>query len=128
MKKYFYILIASFVGFVACDDPVVPKPENLIAEKQMVELLVDIHLAEATYQHFQHDSIMEKNSSENFYHSVLNKYGIADSVFEKSYVYYASVPKDFEKMYRKVMNQLSQQEQEYSGRKEELLQFDEEEK
>lgn len=126
MKKLLYILLLTVFAFVACDDSVVPKPESLIKEKQMIKMLVDIHMAEATFTKFRHDSIMKNNSSANFYYSVLDKYQVPDSVFEKSFVYYASIPRDFEKMYRKVMNELSQVEQEYSGRKEELepLEFD----
>lgn len=90
----------------------------------MIEMLVDIHLAEATYNKFRRDSIMENNSSANFYYSVLEKYQVPDSVFEQSLIFYASVPKNFENMYRKVMTSLSETEQEYSGRKEELLEKD----
>lgn len=93
----------------------------------MIEMLMDIHLAEATYTKFRYDSIMKNNSSANFYYSVLDKYQVTDSVFEQSFVYYASLPKDFEKMYRKVMSGLSETEQEYSGRKE-LLEFEEKDK
>lgn len=127
MKHRFYILIFLMIWLLsACDKPVIPKPENLIHEKQMIEMLVDIHLAEATFSTFRYDSIMKNNSSVNFYYSVLDKYNVADSVFEKSYVYYASVPKNFEKMYRKVMSTLSEKELELSGRKNEELQFDDE--
>ncbi len=125
MKKLVTILVLLFFVITSCDDSVVPKPENLIKEKQMIDILVDIHLAEATYSRFRYDSTMTNNSSQNFYYSVLDKYHIPDSVFEQSFVYYASVPKNFEKMYRKVMNNLSEMEQQYSGRKDELLKFDE---
>lgn len=128
MKKLIYILtILLFVVAVSCEETIVPKPDNLIKEKQMIEMLVDIHLAEATYNKFRYDTIMSNNSSVNFYYSVLDKYQVPDTLFERSYVYYASVPKDFEKMYRKVMSILSEQEQELSGRKNELLEFGEEE-
>lgn len=86
----------------------------------MIEMLVDVHLAEATYREMQSDSIVRNSSSANFYYSVLEKYQVPDSVFEKSFVYYASHPKKFEQMYRKVMNELSAMEQQFSGRKEEL--------
>lgn len=127
MKKLIYILLLVVFAFVACEQEVIPKPENLIKEKQMIKMLVDIHLAEATFNKFRYDSAMVNSSTEDFYYSVLDKYEVADSVFEKSFVYYASVPKNFEKMYRKVMNNLSQIEQNYSGRKEALPQLDEEE-
>ncbi len=83
-------------------------------------MLVDVHMAEATYREMQGDSIVRNSSSANFYYSVLEKYNVPDSVFEKSFVYYASYPRRFEYMYRKVMNQLSAMEQQFSGRKEEL--------
>ena len=87
-------------------------------------MLVDIHLAEATFNHRRNDSIVRKSSSVNFYYSILEKYEVPDSVFEKSFVYYASNPKNFEKMYREVMNKLSETEQGFSGRKNDILEFE----
>ncbi len=127
MKKLFPILLfLLIIAAVACDRPIVEKPNNLIREKEMIDMLVDIHLAEATHTKFRYDTIMRNNSSANFYYSVLDKYGVADSVFEKSFVYYASSPKDFEKMYRKVLSQLGELEQELSGRKKNILDLGEE--
>jgi peptide subunit release factor RF-3 len=125
MKKLSFILLLLVFTIVSCDDSVIKKPENLIKEKQMIKMLVDIHLGEATYNHFRRDSIMKNNSSANFYYSVLDKYQVPDSVFEQSFIYYASVPRNFEKMYQKVLNELSETEQEFSGRKEDLLELDE---
>ena len=67
MKKILFISLLLVFAFIACEEPVVPKPENLVKEKQMIEMLVDIHMAEATFSKFRHDSIMKNNSSENFY-------------------------------------------------------------
>jgi len=125
MKRYILILTIFLGVFVSCDKLPVEKPENLIREKQMIDMLVDIHIAEATYRHMQFDSVIRNSSSSNFYYSILDKYQIPDTVFEKSFVFYASTPKQFEKMYQDVMNKLSQIEQEYSGRKNELLEFEE---
>lgn len=86
----------------------------------MIDMLVDVHLADAAFIQMRNDSIVKKSTSTNFYYSVLEKYHVPDSVFEKSFVYYASNPKNFEKMYREVMNKLSVIEQQFSGRKEEL--------
>ncbi len=124
MKNILLILSLIFFAFVACDKLPVEKPENLIKEKKMIDMLVDIHIAEATFNHMRYDSIVKNSSSANFYYSILEKYEVPDSVFEKSFVFYTSSPKNFEKMYRKVMNKLSEIEQDYSGRKDELLEFD----
>ncbi|QIA09808.1 DUF4296 domain-containing protein [Draconibacterium halophilum] len=127
MKKALLILFIAVFAFTACENEIMPKPEQLIKEKKMINMLVDVHLADAAYTQFRYDSVMLNSRTENFYYSVLDKYEVPDSVFEQSLVYYASFPKDFEKMYRKVMSQLSEIEQEHSGRKEELLKFEEEE-
>ena len=126
MKKIFIIFSLLFLAFISCDKLPVEKPENLIKEKKIIDMLIDIHIAEATYNHMRYDSIVRNSSSANFYYSVLEKYQVPDSVFEKSFIFYASTPKQFEKMYREVMNKLSEVEQDYSGRKNELLEFDNE--
>jgi peptide subunit release factor RF-3 len=112
------------IAFFSCDRAVIKKPDHLLKEKQMINMLVDIHLAEATYNHMRYDTIVRNSSSANFYYSVLAKYQVPDSVFEKSFVYYASNPKNFEKMYRQVMNILSETEQSFSGRKTDVLEFE----
>jgi hypothetical protein len=124
MKKALFILAILGLTLISCDKEVIPKPSPLIREKQMINMLVDIHLAEATFNHMRYDSIIRNSSSENFYYSVLQKYEVADSVFEKSFVYYASNPRNFEKMYREVMNKLSETEQGFSGRKNDVLEFE----
>lgn len=123
MKKSFIIFVFLLTGFISCDKLPIEKPDHLISKKEMIKMLVDIHIAEATYSHMRYDSLIKKSSSANFYYSILDKYQVADSVFEKSFVFYASTPKHFEKMYQDVMNKLSETEQEYSGRKE-LLEID----
>ncbi len=124
MKKALFILTFIVTTFVSCDKPVIEKPRHLVKEKQMINMLVDIHLAEATFNHMRYDSIIRNSTSANFYYSVLEKYEVADSVFEKSFVYYASNPRNFEKMYRQVMNKLSETEQGFSGRKNDVLEFE----
>jgi peptide subunit release factor RF-3 len=123
MRNKIIPLLLLIVASFACDKNYIPKPDNLIREKKMVDMLVDIQLAEATFNHFRNDSIIKNSSSVNFYYSVLEKYNVPDSVFEKSFVYYASDPKNFEKLYRKVVNRLSELEEEYSGRKKEELEL-----
>ncbi len=116
------VFILLVLVAVSCDKPAFKKPEHLVGEDKMIEMMVDIHLAEATFNNLRaRDSLVRKSSSADFYYSVLNKYQVPDSVFEKSFVYYASYPKKFEKMYRNVMNKLSIMDQEYSGRQNDEL-------
>jgi hypothetical protein len=45
MKHYIYIILILFAAF-GCDKPAYEKPVKLIKEKQMIQMMVDIHLAE----------------------------------------------------------------------------------
>ena len=124
------ILLSFFMfWFISCDKPVVEKPEKLINEEKMIEILKDIHIAEASFTNRRYqDTLLSKSNSANFYYSVLDKYQIPDSVFEKSFIYYASQPRKFEKMYRQVMNNLNEMEQEFSGRSNEILELEQDNK
>lgn len=125
MRSVFIILLFVLVGFVSCEDPPAEKPKHLIKEDQMIDMMVDVHMAQATYT-LRHnaDSLLKRTTATDFYYSVLNKYNVPDSVFEKSFIFYASNPKKFEKMYRKVMNKLNEMQQEYSEGPKEQIELD----
>jgi hypothetical protein len=125
MKQKIIISILLLWFFAACDDEVFEKPKNLIKEKTMIDMMVDVHLAEAThFTQTYRDTTMRKLTSTDYYYSILHKYNVPDSLFERSFIYYASQPKLFEKMYRKVTNRLTEIEQEHTGRSNELLEFE----
>ena len=122
MVKSIFIVIILFFTTISCEDSSGEKPVILVKQKQMIDMMVDMHVAEATfYNRNSKDSLIKNSSSVNFYHSILHKYDVPDSVFEGSLIYYARNPKKFEKMYRQVTSKLSEMEQEYSGRKNDLL-------
>ena len=82
-------LIITLLLLTGCDKPVYEKPKNLIPENRMIDMLVDVHLAEAMFQNRQAlVNDIKKLKSEDFYYSILKKYNVADSIFEKSLVYY----------------------------------------
>ncbi len=113
------IIPATIILFlaIACDDSVVEKPRDLVSRDQMISLLVDIHLSEAVYQIKRFSSEeLKKYSETDFYYSILKKYGVADSTFEKSLIYYSSKPKEFEKIYTRVINRLTEMEQELNDK------------
>jgi hypothetical protein len=125
MIKHFIILGIASIMLISCSKTPVKKPEKLLQENTMVELLVDIHMAEAAFNTRRHrDSMVVKSSSADFYYSILQKHSVQDTVFEQSLVFYASQPRKFEKMYRQVMNQLSEMDQEFSGRRDNMQELE----
>ena len=85
----------------------IEKPENLISKNKMVNILYDIHLSEAFYE-YNNNNKDEKTdfSSMDFYKSVLDNYGVSDSILSVSLIYYSSFPKKYEKIYTEVSERI----------------------
>lgn len=115
--KYLLLLVPLMMAFHSCDEPVVDKPKNLVSRDQMINILTDIHLAEAIYQtrRFSSDRIMQLTDND-FYYSVLKKHNVPDSTFELSLIYYTSMPKEYEKIYSRVLNKLNEMEQKFENK------------
>jgi transposase-like protein len=116
-------IIASFIILLllmtSCEEATTNKPPHLISRDKMVGILVDIHLSDAAFQVRRYSSEkMKKFNESDIYYSVLRKHHIADSIFEKSLIYYSGNPKEYEKIYTRVINRLTEMEQEESKKKE----------
>ncbi|MFZ5428799.1 MAG: DUF4296 domain-containing protein [Bacteroidota bacterium] len=107
------IILAIILLIAACDKPVVKKPKKLVSRDKMVEMLTDMHIAESVFQNRRYTGSQPFSFTEaDFYYSILKKHQVADSVFELSLIYYSSLPKEFEKIYSRVLNRLNEMEQE----------------
>jgi hypothetical protein len=112
-RNYFFLILVMVLVFSACDEPVVEKPKKLVPRDRMVDMLTDMHIAESVFQNRRYSSDQVFQFTEaDFYYSILKKYNVVDSTFEKSLIYYSSYPKEFEKIYSRVLNKLNEMEQE----------------
>jgi hypothetical protein len=111
IKRVIFLILLA-VMTVGCEKPVVEKPQNLIPRDRMVQIITDMHLAESVYQNrrYSSDQVIQFTEAD-FYYSVLHKYQVADSTFEKSVIYYSSFPTEFEKIYSRVLDNLNEMEQ-----------------
>jgi len=117
-KSFLFAVSLFILSATACHQDVVDKPKKLISRDKMIKILVDIHLAESVYQIRKFDIAELKNCSESdFYYSVLRLHHVADSTFENSLIYYSGKPKEFEKIYTRVLNRLNEMEQEIIKKK-----------
>jgi hypothetical protein len=119
MKKFFFRLFVIILLISACGKSVEKKPRRLLSRDRMINILVDIHLAESVYQtsHYTNSSLKQYTESD-YYYSILHKYKTADTVFEQSLIYYSGKPKEFEKIYSRVLNRLNEMQQEVAEKKE----------
>ncbi|MDN3686756.1 DUF4296 domain-containing protein [Cyclobacterium jeungdonense] len=106
--KLTYSVFALFILLVSCDGK--EKPEELLSEDKMVEILVDIHLAEGFVQSLSipYDStkvlypILEKQ--------IFEKHGIADTVYINSLEHYLLDASKMEYLYERTIDSLTLRE------------------
>ncbi len=82
-------------------------PENLIPRDKMINVLVDIHLVEASMTQFYGVTNDLKSKANIFYALLFKKYAINKTDFINSLNYYAQDLKYLDKMYQEVITRLS---------------------
>jgi len=102
MKKILLILLAV-TAFASCNKVAAEKPNNLIPEEQMVDILYDMAILEAirTQKPLVLESYQVKPTE-----YIYKKYKIDSVQFAKSNLYYASDLEKYKKLYDKVADRL----------------------
>lgn len=104
MRKSFVILICLFLLY-SCND----APSYVIAEDDMVSLLVDVHKGEAVTEidggHYYNDSLKKMLKQ-----SVFIKHGITQEQFDTSLVWYAHNMDKYIEVYDKVIKTLEEED------------------
>jgi len=115
MKHFLKILVIAVfcAGFSSCSKITIRKPENLIPKSTFEKMLIDVYMAQGMISLETKNLELKKLSSADLYYSVLKKYEVADTIFIRSLIYYSSFPKEFEKTQNRIMDYLSQSEQDF---------------
>ena len=102
--KRFLILSFCLLSFASCASG--DKPEGLLSEDKMVEVLIDIHLTEGLTSAMP----VAYDSSKVLYNllekDVFIKHQVSDSVFTQSLLYYLQDPAEMEQIYSRVVDSL----------------------
>lgn len=109
MKKYLIAII--LITMYSCSW-VKNKEENIIEEKQFVDLLIDIHLADAVVSNEGYKLINDSVKLDLYYDYVLKKHNISRNKFKQTVIYYTKKPNEYNKIYEQVLEKLSKQEEE----------------
>jgi hypothetical protein len=89
---------------------------RLIPEKKFIDLLVDIHVADALSDRNPRDTIVEVLDSASLYGAVFRKHAVTQGEFDTTMVYYSAHPEDFRKLYDVVLARLKMMEEEEKNR------------
>ena len=80
---------------------------GLIPESKLVNILADIHLADAVSFSPDFKSSFRRLDSVTYYESILKKYSISRQQFDSTVAWYSAHPVQYDKVYEKVLNQLN---------------------
>jgi len=106
--KKIIILILGIASGYACSNSSAPK--GLISEDKMVEVLVDIHMAEGMASSLPIPYDSSKKIYPIFEKEVFLKHNIEDSVYMKSFEYYLRDAKTMERIYSRTIDSLALKE------------------
>lgn len=114
MKRLLFITGLLLIVVSSCEETGYPKPDKLISEKKMVNILYDIHLYESIHRskRFTADSLTFTDQDLHF--SILEKHGVENTLFVESILYYSNLPKVYERIYKDVVNKLVMLEEEHN--------------
>jgi hypothetical protein len=81
-------------------------PRNAIDEEKFVNILVDVHIAQALYNDRARLKIDSLRSDE-LYLSVLKKHNVSEDEMNATTLYYTRHPKKYDKIFSKVLSEIS---------------------
>ena len=86
------------------------KPANLLSDKQLTSILIDMHIAEARVEAngFSADTAMAVYN--NLKQDIYKKHNITEAHFQESYDYYLTNLSKLDKIYETVIDSLSMRE------------------
>ena len=98
------------LSLCGCDD----RPENVLSQQKMEDLMVDIHKAEAVIDmnsgRYESDSVRKTMKQ-----SIFLKHGVTQEQFDTTLVWYGHHIKEYTELYEDIVAQLEYEESELSG-------------
>jgi hypothetical protein len=118
MKGLFKLLLLfTLLYLTACNkNKKVKVPEGIIIPDSMIQVLTDVHIAEASAQMGLIQAGKDSLSKEAF-DGLYKKHHITEADYHTSLNYYLAHPSLLDSVYDKVLNNLSQQKAEMMGKK-----------
>ncbi|MBW8199699.1 DUF4296 domain-containing protein [Flagellimonas abyssi] len=104
--KYIVTYILGFIILVSCAEKVVDEPENLISKEKMTEILHDLAILNAAKSGAARKF---EDSGIDIMEFLYTKYDIDSTQFAESDLYYASIPLEYQTIYKDVEARLKRQ-------------------
>lgn len=92
------------------DDKIELSRKEKLSEKQMIEILSEMHILEENVQKVYLNRMNREKLALHYYNQLFEKYGTNKALFEKNLLYYQNDYDRFEIIYTKVIDNLSQRQ------------------
>lgn len=119
MRKIGVLLSVVFLVLTACQS----RPDYVIGEETMTNLLTDVHMAEGLIDVQQSHNKEQDNYGQQIMASVLTKYNISKAQYDTSLVWYSQNLQSLIRIYRHVNENLDSREQEWKLQAESSSEF-----
>lgn len=100
-------LFLTIIFFISCNRKQGVVPAEIIPKDSLINIIVDLHIADAVLLNPITQSKISDISSNLLYKKVLNKYAITRERFNTSINFYAETPIVLDSIYDKVIEKLS---------------------
>lgn len=108
-QSHLWRLLVGGWLMAACTAPEDERPDNLIAQDKMVDILTEVHIAESKVSRLSLGSLDSSNIAYKHLESqIFRKFAVDTAVYRKSYIFYSSHPSDMEAIYKQVTERLKQ--------------------
>lgn len=101
MKKIIGVIL--LLGLFSCEEKVVPKPNQLLSEEVMVDILYDTALLQAAEAYLPDELTLNNIRIKSY---IYNKYKIDSITYYQNQRYYASNIRKYRDMHSKVLKKL----------------------
>lgn len=99
------LIIGMAILMMACSSNV---PKGILPEKELIPVLVEIHLAESVFIQRYAMQVTRTNYLEDLYLSILKRHHLDQKKFEESILFYGKHPEIYKPIYDEVLNRLNE--------------------
>jgi hypothetical protein len=101
------------VFYCSCSKPKAEIPPGILSQKEMIPILVDIHIAHSAAELFKSDTSLTMSDYMSY---ILSIHHVEKAVYDSSITFYTRHPEIMQDIYDEVINELSKKQGEASSK------------
>lgn len=111
-KAVVFLFLISGLVLTSCSKDGAEKPDRVVGEKKMVDVLLDVHLAEAVLTRARGKGENVEEVTDAYYQKIFEKHNITKATFDTSMYYYQRNLEKLDVIYEQVITELNKMERE----------------